>query len=65
MITNAAKQKLYRERQRDGTIVLNIAIDQDALVEKLIEQGLLDKNIITRDAIGLAAAKVLEIFCKG
>jgi hypothetical protein len=60
---STARVHRFRQRQEIGRVVLSIEVDETALIEALIKNGMLEPTQVDdKDAIAEAAAKVLKIF---
>jgi hypothetical protein len=58
------RTRRWREREKNGRILLRLELDEAALVVGLVDRNLLDPLVADeRGAIATAAAKALKIFC--
>ena len=59
------RQKLYRDRQRAGVIVLPLPLDQVVLADALVEAKFLHENDCdNRKKVVAALAHVIELWCQ-
>lgn len=59
------RQKLYRDRQRAGVIVLPVPVDQVMLADTLVEAKFLHENDSDdREKVVAALAHVIELWCQ-
>ena len=63
MTSAAARQRLYRQRQRAGRAVLPVEADLVALEQRLLDVGLLRAaEVEDKDALARALQRVVELW---
>lgn len=62
-MTAAARQRLHREREREGRILLTLELDEAETIELLIEAQLLDprQDYFTAPVLAEAIGKFLQL----
>ena len=64
-MTNADRQRAYRQRRAEGIAVLPVAIDLDRVSECLVEAGLLlEWDATDREKIADAIAAAVDVWAR-
>ncbi len=63
--SSARKAAAYRRRQKDGLVVLRVAVEEAAITHALVEVGALDRNKTDRSDIEAALSRMLQDWADG